>query len=200
MITAPVLPRLSSDSSFATAHNHAERQRLKRAVTNGTAIRMDRGLYAINPDLFTAHHELAAVAARKPDAVIGLESAAHYHNLTTTRPTAVQFGIPRRAHPPRWKWPDIQPITMVMTIGGIETHDIEGIPVRITTPARTVAECLAFSHLVDEHTFQEIIWSYCTGSRESTGKKYAVSELMDYAQKLRVAETMRIYVTTIQGP
>jgi predicted transcriptional regulator of viral defense system len=103
----------------------------------------DRGLYLHAPANITEGHEFAAVAVRLPVAVIGLTSALAYHQLTTHLPQAVSLGLEAGRHAPRWTWPAISPFYLSPRSHrtGIEVVSMEGIPVHITTPARTVVEC-----------------------------------------------------------
>lgn len=191
-----ILLNRSGAPAFAVARTEAERQRLKRAAQAGLCERADRGLYLINAKRHSAFHELAAIAARRPETVICLESAAAFHGLTTAPPSPIQIGIPRRGHPPRWSWPAVEAVTLTMDpeIGGIETHEIEGIPVRITSAARTVAECLAYPKIVTPHSFQEIIWTMWR-------KKSAdVDQIHAFATHFGVDENMSLYLRTLQGP
>ena len=181
--------------SMQVATSESQRHRLKIAANAGRIQRLDRGLYLVNPLAYSQFHELAAVAIRQPEAVICLESAAVFHELTSAPPSAVQFGIPRSTHAPRWRWPAIEPITWNLKpeVGGIEIHQIEGIPVRITTPARTVAECLRHLKKIGMSQFQEILWS--AWRRKSA----AADDVMRYASAFGISQEMAPYLATIQG-
>lgn len=193
---SPVILNRPDAPAFAVARTEGERQRLKRAAQAGQCVRADRGLYLINANRYSAFHEFAAIAARRPETVICLESAAAFHGLTTAPPSPIQIGIPRRAHPPRWSWPAVEVATLTMKpeIGGIETHEIEGIPVKITSAARTVAECLAYPKIVTPHSFQEIIWTMWRK------KSVDINQIHTFAKHLGVDENMSLYLRTIQGP
>lgn len=182
--------------AFAVARNEAERQRLKRAAQAGLCERADRGLYLVNPSAFSAYHELAAIAVRKPNAIICLESAAIFHGLTSTQPLKNQFGITHRSHPPRWNWPAYEAITLDLDpkIGGIDEHVLEGIPVKITNPARTVAECLKYPQIVAQNCFQEILWSTWRG------KKARLEDIHTFARHFGVDRDLSLMLTTIMGP
>jgi len=78
-------------------------------------------------------------------------------------------------------------------IGGIETHQIESVMVRITSPARTIAECLRHIDRLGMHQFQEILWS-AWRKRQLTS-----DEIMGCAGQLGVAVEMKVYLTTVQG-
>lgn len=124
----------------------AQRQALSRAARRGQdVIKLDRGLYQRGFEL-TEWHDFATVGIRKPDAVVCLTSALFYHRLTTTVPPAVVIGLDAGRHAPRWRYPAIEVVYLNPTRWplGIDTVEIEGIPVRITDPARTVVDHFRF--------------------------------------------------------
>ncbi len=194
--SSPIIWNRPDAPAFAVARTEAERQRLKRAAQAGHCERADRGLYLINANRYSTFHEFAAIAARRSETVICLESAAAFHGLTTAPPSPIQIGIPRRAHPPRWSWPAVEAVTLNLNpdIDGIDTHEIEGIPVKITSAARTVAECLAYPKIVTPHSFQEIIWTMWRK------KSVDISQIHTFAKHLGVDENMSLYLSTLQGP
>jgi predicted transcriptional regulator of viral defense system len=128
---------------MARPQTSGDREYLNRLVACGAIQKLDRGLYLHAPANITEGHEFAAVAVRLPVAVIGLTSALAYHQLTTHLPQAVSLGLEAGRHAPRWTWPAISPFYLSPRSHrtGIEVVSMEGIPVHITTPARTVVEC-----------------------------------------------------------
>jgi len=70
----------------------------------------------------TEHHSLAVVAKEIPKGVICLLSALRFHELTTQQPSEVWIGVPVRS--------------------------LEGVPVRIFTAARTVADCFKYRNKI----------------------------------------------------
>lgn len=192
----PIAKKRSDQPSFVVPRTEAERHALKRAVIAGECERADRGLYLVNPSAFSAYHELAAIAVRKPNAVICLESAAIFHGLTSTPPLKNQFGISRSSHAPRWGWPAYEAITLDLDrkIGGIDEHVLEGIPVKITCPARTVAECLKHYRIVSQNSFQEILWSAWRM------KKANVQALRTFGRHFGVERDLSLMLSTIMGP
>jgi predicted transcriptional regulator of viral defense system len=182
--------------SLAVAHNEADRQRYHRMFKQGLIERPDRGLYLVNPSRWSPDHELAAVAVRKPEAVICCHSAAHFHHLTTYVPEEVQIGMPSSRHPPRWKWPRIEPITIDMdpSIGGIDIHVREGIPIKVTSPARTIPELWRHQERVLPNVYQEIL-------RSVLERKLArPSDILPFAKRFRVEREVSLMIQTVFGP
>jgi len=191
-----LLANRTGNPAFVVPQNELERHALKRAAAAGKCERADRGLYLVNPALFSSSHELAAIAVRKPNAIICLESAAIFHGLTSAPPLKNQFGISRSSRPPRWNWPAIQTVILDLDtkIGGIDQHVIEGIPVLITNPARTVAECLKHNRIVTPSSLQEILWSAWRK------KKAPVDDMITSARHFGVEDKMSLMLQTVMGP
>ena len=123
---------------------------LRRLVDDGTVERVARGLYRVADAELTEHHTRAAVCARVPSAVVCLLTALSVHELGTQLPREVWIAIPHKARTPRL--PEL-PVRVVRFSGaalryGVVDKTFEGVPVRITSPARTVVDCFRFRRLV----------------------------------------------------
>lgn len=126
---------------------------------------MDRGLYRLADSPVSELSSLAEVAKRVPHAIICLLSALQLHALTTEAPRAVWLLIDRRARSPKLAYPKLE---VVRASGaarehGVERRTIDGVKVRITTPAKTVADCFRF--------------------RRHVGLEVALAALKDYVRK-----------------
>ena len=113
---------------------------------------MARGLYRRTDAEITEHYTRAAVCARVPGAIVCLLSALSVHDLGTQLPWQVWIAIPHKARMPRV--PEL-PVRVVRFSGaslryGVEMVVFEGVPVRITSPARTVVDCFRFRRLVGQ--------------------------------------------------
>jgi predicted transcriptional regulator of viral defense system len=132
---------------------------LRRLVEAGSVEQVVRGLYRLTASEPTEHYTLAAVAARVPEAVVCLLSALGVHDIGTQLPREVWIAIPHKARAPRL--PEF-PVRLVRFSGpslryGVERVPLEGVPVRITTPARTVVDCFRFRRLVGRDVAQEAL-------------------------------------------
>ena len=74
---------------------------------------------------------------------------------------------------------------------GIETRVIEGVPVRVYGPARTVADCFKFRNKIGVDIAIEALRS-CVEQRRCTN-----DELARYASVCRVSRVMRPYMEAI---
>lgn len=116
---------------------------LGQLVEDGVIERISRGLYRLAEWPVTEDHSIAAVCARVPDAVVCLLTALRVHDIGTQLPHEVWIAIDRKARPPRF--PEVP--TRVVRFNaaqlqyGVDEVRLEGVPTRITSPARTVADC-----------------------------------------------------------
>ena len=123
---------------------------LRRLVDDGTVERVTRGLYRVADADPTEHYTLAAVCARVPGAIVCLLSALSVHEIGTQLAWQEWIAIPHKARTPRVAG---LPVRVVRFSGaalryGVVNTTFDGVPVRITSPARTVVDCFRFRRLV----------------------------------------------------
>jgi predicted transcriptional regulator of viral defense system len=166
---------------------------IKRLVDRGELVRQSRGIYVLPDHESTRHTDLATVCARSPRAVVCLISALEFHGLTTQVPHAVWIMISKVGHRPAIDRPAIRVVRAsgaAMT-AGIETHRIEGIAVRLTNPAKTVADCFKYRGHVGKDIAIEALRD-CLRHRKATP-----AELYAMAKIDRVAGMMRPYIEAL---
>lgn len=166
---------------------------LMRLVKQGELVRRSRGLYTVADHEPTEDTGLAAVAARSPNAVICLLSALRFHDLTTQLPWEVWIMIDRKARQPTIDHP---PLRVFRASGaalhaGVDAHRIEGATVRVTCPAKTVADCFRYRSKVGTDVAIEALRD-CWRQRKAT-----MDEIHRYAKIDRVANVMRPYVESL---
>ncbi|MFM9939201.1 MAG: type IV toxin-antitoxin system AbiEi family antitoxin domain-containing protein [Hyphomicrobiaceae bacterium] len=116
---------------------------ISRMEQAGEIVRLARGLYQ-SPDAdLSVHHSLAEAAKRVPKGVICLVSALAFHDLTDQLPGQVWLAIGTRDWQPKSSRPPLRVVRFAgrYLAGGIETHLIEGVPVKIFGVAKTIADC-----------------------------------------------------------
>jgi predicted transcriptional regulator of viral defense system len=116
---------------------------VSRMERDGEVLRMARGLYQLPDAPLDTSHSLAEVAKRLPKGIVCLVSALAYHGLTDQLPKKVWLAIGNKDWAPK---PNGAPIRIVRFTEGllaesVETHLIEGVPVRVFAVAKTVADC-----------------------------------------------------------
>lgn len=117
---------------------------LRRLVAAGSLVRVSRGVYGPADAEPSEHHSLAVVAARAPRGVICLLSALRFHGLGTQDPAEVWLAVGRDDRLPSIRQPRVRSVRFAATAfsRGVERHRIEGVTVRIYSPAKTVVDCL----------------------------------------------------------
>nr|WP_242038610.1 type IV toxin-antitoxin system AbiEi family antitoxin domain-containing protein [Chroococcidiopsis sp. [FACHB-1243]] len=169
------------------------RQYLKRLEQQGLLIRSGRGIYTYADAEITEKHSLVEAAKRVPHGVICLLSALSFHELTTQAPFEIWLAIDQKARSPKEA---ILPLRIVYMSGqaleaGIETHSIEGVPVRVYCLAKTVADCFKYRNKIGLDVALEALRS-CWQQRRCT-----MDELWHYAKICRVQNVIRPYLESL---
>lgn len=171
----------------------ASRARLARRARAGSIERVARGVYW-NPEGgdVTVHHDLAVVSAAIPKAVICLLSALQFHELTSEWPREVWIAIDRQSRVPQsLKLPlRIHRFSKQFLALGTEESSIEGITVRVTSPAKTVADCFRFRNRYGTDLAVEALRDYLK-------RKLPLEPLHQAAQLCRVEKVMRPYLEAL---
>ena len=183
--------------TFFRARDAADRgvdsRALRRLVDEGAVERLGRGLYRRADAEITEHHTHGAVSARVPGAIICLLTALHIHDIGTQLPAQVWIAIPHKARTPRV--PSL-PIRIVRFSGaalryGVEDADFEGVPGRITSPARTIVDCFRLRRLVGLDVALEAI-------RDAlVDRKTTPSEILRAAEACRALSLVRPVLDTL---
>lgn len=166
---------------------------LTRAVRRGQLERLGRGLYGLPGREISAHGSLAEVARRVPRGVVCLLSALRFHGLTTQAPFEVWLAIENKAMAPKFDYP---PLRIVRFSGaalteGIEEHIVDGVTVRVTGVAKSVADCFKYRNKIGLDVALEAL-------REAwREKRMASDDLWRYAKVCRVANVMRPYLNSL---
>lgn len=166
---------------------------LTRAVRRGQLERIGRGLYGLPGRSVSAHGALAEVARKVPKGVVCLLSALRFHGLTTQAPFEVWLAIENKAITPKLDYP---PLRIVRFSGaalteGVEEHVVDGVTVRVTGVAKTVADCFKYRNKIGLDVALEAL-------REAWREKRMTSDdLWCYAKVCRVANVMRPYLDSL---
>jgi predicted transcriptional regulator of viral defense system len=166
------------------------RATLKRLVERGKVVRRSRGVYVVADHEPTRHTDLAEVCLRVPSATVCLISALEFHGLTTQVPHAVWIMIDRVGRRPTIARPRTRVVYASgrALTAGVETHEIEGARVRMTDPAKTVADCFKYRKHVGRDVAIESLRE-CLRERNASP-----SEIYEMAKVDRVANIVRPYI------
>ncbi len=159
----------------------------------GILERLERGLYRLTDLPPLGNPDLVTVSLRVPEGVICLLSALMIHDITTQIPHEVYIALNRGAEPPRLEYP---PVRMFWFTGeafkaGIETHEMDGINVRVYGAAKTVADCFKYRNKLGLDVAIESLKLYL---REKRG---GPDELIRFARACRVERVIRPYIEAL---
>jgi len=169
------------------------RTALQRLLKKKKIIRLSRGLYA---DPFAPFHEnidLIEVSKKIPGGVICLLSALRFHNIGTQLPHQVWIAIDRKAQLPRVERPLVKIVRFSLKSlnYGVETHRIQGVLIRVTNPAKTVADCFKYRNKIG---LDIVIEALKEGWRQG---RFSMDELHRAAGVCRVSKIMRPYMEAL---
>ena len=111
----------------------------------GDLVEVTRGVFRL-ADRPLTEPDLVAVATRMPKAVFCLVTALHLHGLTQEIPRAVHVALPRGVHPARLDHPplEVYHFSAASYSAGVEDRKVDGVAVRVTSPAKSVADAFKF--------------------------------------------------------
>jgi len=166
------------------------REYLRRLRDRGLLLQAGRGLYVLPGIDFTEHLSLAEACRRVPHGVVCLLSALRFHNLGAQLPFQVWLAIDVKARRPRVDYP---PLRVVRFTGralteGVEEHPVEGVMVRVFSPAKTVADCFKYRNKIGLDVAIEALRE-CRRER-----KCAKADLWRFAHICRMANVMKPYL------
>ena len=169
------------------------RAQLYQLVETGLVERLARGVYVASGHAPTAEHTLAHVTKRVPAGVFCLLTALQFHDLTTQSPGEVWIALPEKARKPRLDYPRLRVARFSgkALTSGIETHQIEGVEIRVYSAAKTVADCFKYRNKVGIDVAVEALRDF---SRSHRG---GATELARFAKVCRVSRVMQPYLDSI---
>lgn len=170
------------------------RKVLYRMRDEGFVEQLSRGLYRLKELPRLGSPDLVTVASRVPSGVVCLISALAHHDLTTQVPHEVQLALEKGSERPRIEYP---PVRLFWFSGkafreGIEVEKLDGVPVRIYDPEKTIADCFKFRHRLGMDVVLEALRFW----REKRGRK--TEALLAHARNCRVERIIRPYLEALQ--
>lgn len=168
-------------------------QQLSRLMRDGTLERIARGQYRLPRHRMTEHHGLAIAARAVPRGVVCLLSALVYHDIGTQLPSEIWIAVDRRSRRPTLAWPPLRIVrfTGAALAEGIETHRLEGQPVRVYGVAKTVADLFKYRNKIGLDVALEAL-------REAwRARRFTMDQINRYARICRVERVMRPYLEAL---
>jgi predicted transcriptional regulator of viral defense system len=192
------------DAALATFRRHGGVLRTADALAHGIhpealyklreeghLTQLARGLYRLSTAREFSNPDLAVVATKAPEAVVCLVSALAFHEITTQVPRAVQIAVPRGKYAGlRLRSPPVQvyQVAPAAFAEGIETHKIDGIPVKVYSVARTLVDCFKYRNKIGLNIAVEAL------QFARTRKRISNREIVQYARLLRQERVMAPYL------
>jgi predicted transcriptional regulator of viral defense system len=169
------------------------REYLVRLHQQGKLNRSGRGIYTLPDAAVTERHSYAEVAKRVPEAVICLLSALTFHQITTQSPASVWIALGKGARTPALTSPSLRIVRLSgpSLTEGIEDHRVEGVPIRVYSAAKTVADCFKFRNKIGIDVAIEAL-------KDSLRQRKAnINEIYRYAKICRVSNVIRPYMEAL---
>jgi predicted transcriptional regulator of viral defense system len=159
----------------------------------GALERLGRGLYRLADLPPLSNPDLVVVALRIPQAVICLVSALAFHELTTQIPHVVDLAIDPRARQPVL---DQSPLRVFRFSGpawseGVKIYRLDHVPVRITQPAKTIADVFKYRNKIGFEVALEALKEY------RARRDFDLNQLLKYARICRIEKVMRPYLEAL---
>lgn len=180
-------------ASDIAANPETVRKELLRLVTADVIERIGYGLYSLKKTKFTETQNILEVATKVPAAVICLISALRFHELTSQNPFQIWIAIPRDARKPKIETTGTRTFRFAKKIyeAGIEKHNIEGVEVKVYSPAKTIADCFYYQKTVGIDVALEALrdaWQR---------RKVTMEDLYHFAEVRNVKSVMLPYLNTL---
>jgi predicted transcriptional regulator of viral defense system len=130
--------------------------------------------------------------ARVPNSIVCLLSALRIHGIGTQVPAEVWLAIPHKARAPRLR--ELR-LRIVRFSGpawsfGVQETQFEGVRARITSPARTIADCFRFERLVGPEAAMEALQDGLRQRRVTVAELARVAEILP-SRRLSAALDLR---------
>jgi len=154
---------------------------------------LSRGLFRLADLPPLSNPDLAIVAHKIPQGVVCLVSALAFYELTTQIPHAVDLALESGSTRPRLTFP---PIRVFWFSGaawsqGEEPHELDGTPVRIYGPEKSIADAFKFRRRLGIDLAIEALKAY------RTRPGFNVNKLLHHARICRVEQVISPYLEAL---
>jgi predicted transcriptional regulator of viral defense system len=163
---------------------------LQRSVAAGNVEKVGKGLYRLANTRPDERETIAMIASAVPAGIVCLLSALRFHGIGTQAPHEVWLALDRKARKPVRLPARVRLFRFsgAMLAYGVQEHQILGVPVRITSPARTVVDCFRYRRKIGLDVALEAL-------RETLhARKATVDEIMRAAEVCRAETVVRTYL------
>jgi predicted transcriptional regulator of viral defense system len=164
-----------------------------KMVEVGELVRESQGIYRLRESEPLGNPDLVQISLRVPRAVICLISALYFYELTTQPPHQVQIALPRNVKTPKIEYPPIKAfhLSRLSYEAGIKEHTLDGVPVKIYSQEKTIADCVKFREKIGVNIALEALKDYLKSPRPN------IQLMMKYAKVNRVENVIRPYLEAL---
>ena len=188
---------LSSGISFTTRQAVAEgisRQALCDCCNTGKLVRLGRGVYLPMRKNITESPEIEVLQRRETDFVLCLLSALRFYNIGTQNPSGIWIALLNSHHIPIVNFPlEYIRLNKRYYYINITIQTLNGLPVKVYSPARTIADCFRFRNRIGLDVALEALRD---GYRQ---KLFTTDELYGVAKSCRIANVITPYMEMLLG-
>jgi len=159
-------------------------------VKAGEARRIGRGIYELADAPWNERETFARVCTRIDKATIGLLTAAQIHELTTIAPPSVWIFLPPGTPHPTVDFVRLEIAYMdppLLDETAVDTLDYYNAKIRLTNPAKTVADLFRYRNRVGLDAALEAL-------RTLTQKQEHINDMMRHAKRERVDRFIAPYL------
>ena len=168
-------------------------QEIQRLVAAGSIEKVWRDLYRLAEAEQNQFESIAMVSSAVPSGIVCLLSALRFHDIGTQSPREIWIALDRKARKPASVPTAIRIVRFSgpMLTYGVERHSILGVPLRITSPARTVVDCCRYRNKLGLDVALEAL-------REALRMRITtVDEIARAAEVCRARTVMRPYLEVL---
>jgi len=165
---------------------------LQRAAHRGLIVKIGRGIYTRKDLPMDIERQILLAMKRVPHGVVCLESALMFHGLVPTGPGPLWIAIDRKARKPIVNGQLLRFVRFggnALTQGVVNTR-IDGVPIRVYSLAKTVADCLKYRKRIRPDRAQRTL-------KECIARgKCSIERLRHFAKICRVAKLVQAAYST----
>jgi predicted transcriptional regulator of viral defense system len=166
------------------------REYLSRLKRQGVLDSDVRGVYYLKNAAISEHSAVATACKRVPGCVVCLLSALRFHNIGTQNPSEVWVAVPKRSGTPKLSYPHLRVVRFSdkTLSSGVEEHSVMGVNIKVTSVAKTIADCLKFRNKIGLDVFLEAL-------KESINEqRCSYDDIWHYAKVCRVSNIIKPYL------
>lgn len=129
---------------------------LKKSLASGKVFQIEKGIYSDSPDA----SPLAVITAKYPNAIITMDSAFYYHDLTDVIPQRYCLATDKHSYPikDRRVWQFYLPSDILNV--GVTTMTVRDATFKIYDKERMLIELLRYKNKLSFDYYKEILQNY----------------------------------------